>query len=306
MTSGYRHDAFPYAGRDAFITSSADFLRAGAGRDERMIMVAERDRLIDVRDELGTDAAAVTFVDMAVAGRNPGRILPVFQQFVHAEESGRAMRGLGEAMYPGRSAAALAEVQLHELLLNSAHCQGWDLWLRCPYDTTELDATGLAAMQASHPQLAGEAAPNFRADGHAHSFFATELSPVPHGARSCHLILAGRDDLAAARQFVRRAASDLGLGGTRLDDLITAVNEVVTNSMRHGDGAAVVSVWRADGTLTCDVRDGGWIRDLLVGRMVAAASSTGGRGLWLVNHLCDLVQIRSSPAGTSVRMYFDV
>jgi anti-sigma regulatory factor (Ser/Thr protein kinase) len=28
----------------------------------------------------------------------------------------------------------------------------------------------------------------------------------------------------------------------------------------------------------------------------------GGRGLWLINQLCDLVQLRSSPEGTSVRM----
>jgi hypothetical protein len=218
--------------------------------------------LIDVRDELGGDAASVTFVDMAVAGRNPGRILPVFQRFVHAAEAGRPMRGLGEAMSPSRSAAALAEVQLHELLLNSAHCQTWDLWLSCPYDTTEVDAAGVAARRASHPQLAGEAAPNLRADELARTFFATELPPVPHGTRSCGLILGGRGDLAAARQFVRSAASEFGLGGTRLDDLITAVNEVVTNSMRHGDGAAVVSVWCADGSLTCDVRDGGMYFDV--------------------------------------------
>jgi anti-sigma regulatory factor (Ser/Thr protein kinase) len=28
----------------------------------------------------------------------------------------------------------------------------------------------------------------------------------------------------------------------------------------------------------------------------------GGRGLWLANQLCDLVQIRCSPAGATVRL----
>jgi anti-sigma regulatory factor (Ser/Thr protein kinase) len=29
----------------------------------------------------------------------------------------------------------------------------------------------------------------------------------------------------------------------------------------------------------------------------------GGRGLWIVNQLCDLVQIRSAPSGTVVRVH---
>jgi hypothetical protein len=28
-----------------------------------------------------------------------------------------------------------------------------------------------------------------------------------------------------------------------------------------------------------------------------------GRGLWLVNQLCDLVQIRSGPSGTTIRVH---
>jgi hypothetical protein len=29
-----------------------------------------------------------------------------------------------------------------------------------------------------------------------------------------------------------------------------------------------------------------------------------GRGLWIVNQLCDLVQMRVMPTGTTVRMHF--
>ena len=32
----------------------------------------------------------------------------------------------------------------------------------------------------------------------------------------------------------------------------------------------------------------------------------GGRGLWIVNQLCDLVQVRSSPAGTVIRLHMSV
>jgi hypothetical protein len=53
------------------------------------------------------------------------------------------------------------------------------------------------------------------------------------------------------------------------------------------------------------VRDRGWIRDPLAGRVAPRENKATGRGLWLVNQLCDLVQLRSSPAGTTLRLHID-
>jgi hypothetical protein len=44
-------------------------------------------------------------------------------------------------------------------------------------------------------------------------------------------------------------------------------------------------------------------RDPLTDRRRPAPNQDGGRGLWLANQLCDLVQIRSFPSGTTVRMH---
>jgi anti-sigma regulatory factor (Ser/Thr protein kinase) len=33
---------------------------------------------------------------------------------------------------------------------------------------------------------------------------------------------------------------------------------------------------------------------------------SGGRGLWIVNHLCDLVQVRSSQAGNVIRLHMSL
>jgi anti-sigma regulatory factor (Ser/Thr protein kinase) len=299
--AGYRHEAFPYAGRDEFVSASAGFLRAGLSAGERAIMVAVEDKVADVRDELGADAAEVSFVDMGSAGRNPSRIISVFEQFL-AVDPVRPARGLGEPIYPERSVEALHEAQLHELLLNSAACSAWDFWLGCPYDSSTLDAGALAGMRASHPYVAGVAEAGFGGAGLADGAFAAGLPAVPDGAQLHRVDV---DGLGGTRLFLRAAATGLGLAGLRVEDLICAVNEVLTNSVRHGDGQPVLSLWRTGGQLVCDVRDGGWIRDPLVGRLTPAITDTGGRGLWLVHHLCDLVQVRSSSAGTSVRMYLD-
>jgi hypothetical protein len=43
---------------------------------------------------------------------------------------------------------------------------------------------------------------------------------------------------------------------------------------------------------------------VLAGRLKRDPVATGGgRGLWVVQQVCDLVQIRTSPAGTAIRLH---
>jgi Histidine kinase-like ATPase domain len=50
------------------------------------------------------------------------------------------------------------------------------------------------------------------------------------------------------------------------------------------------------------VEDSGHIADPLAGRRLQA-TGVGGLGLWMVNQLCDLVEVRTSAAGTKVRTH---
>jgi len=51
--------------------------------------------------------------------------------------------------------------------------------------------------------------------------------------------------------------------------------------------------------LICEVHDTGQIADPLAGRRLPSPTAVGGFGLWLVNHLCDLVQVRTGPGVAS-------
>jgi anti-sigma regulatory factor (Ser/Thr protein kinase) len=84
---------------------------------------------------------------------------------------------------------------------------------------------------------------------------------------------------------------------------VLAVNEVATNSIRHGGGVGAARVWRADGAIVCEIADAGRIEDPLVGRRRPDAGTIGGRGLWIANQLCELVQMRTFAAGTVVRLH---
>jgi anti-sigma regulatory factor (Ser/Thr protein kinase) len=93
------------------------------------------------------------------------------------------------------------------------------------------------------------------------------------------------------------------LAPERTADLILAVTEVATNSVRYGGGHGVLRIWRDDNDLICEVRDHGHLEYPLVGRRRPAVDTVEGRGIWLVHQLCDLVQIRSYSSGTAVRMH---
>ena len=93
-----------------------------------------------------------------------------------------------------------------------------------------------------------------------------------------------------------------GLTPARIGDLVLAVDEIATNSLRHG-GVPPDPQGPPAAAVVCEVRDAGRIQDPMVGRERPPPDRDGGRGLWLANQLCDLVQLRSFPTGAVVRLH---
>ena len=91
----------------------------------------------------------------------------------------------------------------------------------------------------------------------------------------------------------------------RIDDLVIAFNEVVTNAIVHGRGAIDVKVWSEPGTVVCTVDDEGTgLQDPLRGFVPPRPPrmSGGGLGLWITRQLCDEVDILPSSGGLKVRL----
>ncbi len=115
--------------------------------------------------------------------------------------------------------------------------------------------------------------------------------------------LAYRSDLAALRAFAARHAASLGLAADRVADLVLAVGELAANTFRHTDRGGVLAIWATGDELICQVQDSGHITDPLAGRRRPLADGGGGHGLWIVHQVCDLVEFRSGPGGTAIRMH---
>jgi anti-sigma regulatory factor (Ser/Thr protein kinase) len=301
----FRHEALLYAGEVDFLTGVLPFIRDGVAADEPVLVVVSAARIGLLRSALGPDADRVAFADMADVGANPARIIPAWRDFVAANDvDRRSARGIGEPIWAGRTPAELVECQRHETLLNLAFAGVPAWWLLCPYDTTTLDPEVLEEASRSHPVVsergAASGSASYRGLEQTAAPFATPM-PEPPG-RPPELGF-GSGSLAELRQLVSRRAAAAGLDPVRVADLVLAVDELATNSLRHGGGRGTLRIWRDAGALVCEVRDAGHIEDPLVGRERPALDRDGGRGLWMVNQLCDLVQLRSFPTGAVVRVH---
>ena len=302
--SGYRHSALVWHGKDDFLDRVLPFVRDAVSKGAPTLVALPQELADLVRGSLGATAArAVRWEDIAVGGCNPARLLPIWLDFVQEHRgSPMPLRALSAPRWRGHTAAELAEWELNELLLNVALPADAPLWLLCPYDGA-LPAEALTAANRSHPEIADPRTPDrlIPYAGHEHCWtLVSQALPEPVG--DVTELSFGSRELAAVRSLVRRAADDAGLDTRRAEQLTLAVNELAANSIDHGGGTGVLRVWTEPDALLCEVEDHGVLTDLMVGRITPAPEQPRGRGLYLVNQLCDLTQVRVREVGTVARV----
>ena len=302
---GYLHDVMFWSGLEEFVGRTAEFVLEGVARGEPVLVALPRARSEAVRRAVGRRARDVRFADMESLGANPARIINAWVDFAR-EAGGAPSRGVGEPLWPGRREAEVRECHLHEALLNLAIGEDTPLWLRCPYDATHLDDASLVQALRGHPWVAGD-----RGDVTVSGTFAGALQgadlfarPLPGPPRDPVVrTVRDGDSVRAVRELVVHVAMVHGVSTERAQDLGLAAHELAINTMTHGGGTGELRLWRERGDFICEVVDGGRVDDPLAGRLPPPPDQVDGRGLWMVNHLCDLVELRSGEQGTVVRLH---
>jgi anti-sigma regulatory factor (Ser/Thr protein kinase) len=304
VNARFRHDAFLYLNDRHFAAGLGAFIREGLANHEPVLVVVDAPKIDLLRVELDGEAERVGFADMRSVGRNPALILPAWQEFLSEWPDDTAIRGVGEPIWPGQTGPELVESQYHESLLNLAFGDTRGFQLLCPYDAGELEPSVLAQAERNHPRLT-----DGRTDTTSDRYCGLEAvdamfgSPLPDPPLGALWFSVHGSSLADLRTIVVQHATQAGLGAARTAELVLAVNEVVTNSLGHAGGEGTLLIWREPDRLVCEVRDRGRISSPLVGRHKPSVDGENGRGLWVANQLCDLVQIRSSSAGSAVRLH---
>ncbi|MGH8894904.1 MAG: anti-sigma factor RsbA family regulatory protein [Actinomycetes bacterium] len=303
----FSHEAFLYASPADFLEGTSAFVRDGLERDQAILVALTGDRARWMR-EFFVDEPDVRLVDMAWLGANPARIIPAWREFLNSNTArGRSVRGIGEPIWAGRRDAEIAECAQHESLLNLAFDDGPAWRLLCPYDVSALPRSVVERARANHPVVVSGGVRSDSATYEAEApGRALRGEPLPQPAGTVTELAFGPDDLGSVRELVHRSCDAAGVLDAMAEDLTLSVDEIATNSLLHGGGSGVLRIWVEDAHLVAEVSDAGVIRDQLVGRHEPALEGLGGRGVWLANQLCDLVQVRSGAAGTVVRMHLRI
>lgn len=297
--SDFQHEALIYEGQEQFLATAVPFLAAALATGEPALVAVRQANAELLRAELGPDAERVGFVAIERVGRNPARIVPFWRDFL-AARAGRPARGISEPIWPGREAAEIDECQRHEHLLNLAFPSGASPSLLCSYDGSALPDEVLDGVFRSHRVVLRDG--SRKPSGSYCRECDCYSGKLPRHPPDAETLPYNRARLAAVRKRVKEAAEQTGIGPRRAADLVAAASELAANSVAHGGGTGTMSIWREGKHLLIDFEDQGTIEEPLAGRLHPAVDQSGGRGLWLANQLCDLVQIRSGALGTTVRV----
>jgi anti-sigma regulatory factor (Ser/Thr protein kinase) len=297
------HDALLYATEREYLAATVPFLSDSLAAGTPTLVAAPPRNAAWVTRALGPRAEKVQIVDMTIDGRNPSRIIPAVLRAFVDEHAGQPFAIVAESLWPGRTEAEYPVCIQHEAMVNLMFAGSAGTML-CPCDRA-MEPEALADMCGTHPTVivGGERSPS-RGYTDPAAVVARFNVPLPRPAHGVPVMeFADTDDLPRLREFVGRHAGAAGLVHDRSIDLQMAANEIATNTIRHAGGPGEARVWAGDGHVICEITDTGHITDLLAGRQAPPLTSEAGRGLLVINYLCDLVRGSSVPGVTVIQMY---
>lgn len=247
-----------------------------------------------LRSVLGVAADDVEFVDPALAHGVPA--FTVATRWARTVRRGKPALVVGQFL-PGLPGCGPAHWARLDIALNVV-LAGLPVTVLCAWSTSSPD---LARMRATHPCVDGRASLGYRPPRDA--LVDHPPPPPPDLGAPAARVRFGADDLAGLRRRVAALAVTAGMDAERVPDVVLAVNEIASNSVEHGPGVGVLSVWDDGTDLVAEVADTGGGMDMpFPGLVLPPSDGARGRGLWLASELSDVLEVWSDDDGTVVRV----
>ncbi|HEX4103805.1 MAG: anti-sigma factor RsbA family regulatory protein [Pseudonocardiaceae bacterium] len=301
------HQALLYGSEEVFLGGTVPFIRDGLERGDSIRVVTTDRNTGWLWAALGADARHVAFGESSQWYRHPMRTLADVHRTVQAaSRCGQRLRMIGEPWSTTRTAQQSTEWTRYESLVNAA--LAWsNAALMCTYDTRIVSPDVVAEVAQTHPELVIDGAARLSPSYLDPAVFnaGCDTTPLPElPPPALRRRFDEVDQLVTLRALVTCYATEARATAPDVERFVRAVNEVVTNAIEHGGGSGVVRIWTDPKTVLCEVSDtGAGLRDPLAGRLPSGRSTARGRGLWLARQLCDLIEVRSDSAGTTVRLH---
>jgi anti-sigma regulatory factor (Ser/Thr protein kinase) len=308
----YRHDAFLYDDDEHLARVAAPFVRAGLAAGEAVVLAAAPRVAGMLHDAVGAHPLLHVLERHDVYRARTPTAITTFRRLAeqYAGDGVPRVRVVGEVDF-GLTQRDWLEWQRYESVINEALAD-WPLWGLCVFDAQRLPQPLLDSAMATHPTLVG---PDGRAPNPGFVDPATYVRglPVPEEpleATPPRLTAPDVSDFVGLRRAVATELARTRAGGDLVEDFLLAVDEMVSNAIRHGRPPVGLRLWTAEDRVVCTISDGGpgW-DDPFAGYGPAHGDdlSRGGMGLWLARQLCDHVDISGGhglpgEAGVSVRL----
>lgn len=297
-TTRLTHDALIYDSDGAFVDAVGPFLREGLEAGEGTVVATSAHNASLIRDELGANADSIVFADADEVYRTPATAVAAYDTVIRSltEAGYTSLRAIGEVQHGTAISRWLPyEPVAHEVFAKSP------LWVVCPYDARTLPERLIEHARKTHPTVLD---PHRR---NSDTFTEPErvlrsLQPtptlVPDGPPAAQFSVSGN------LRSLRRALLEKLPPGRDDSTILTVVNEIATNAVRHGSGTAYVSLWLMEGATVCDIYDpGGRLDDPFAGYRPPVTHAAGGMGLWIARQMSDEFTIMPG-RGLTIRIGF--
>src|SRR5579884_1256465 len=296
---GLAHNALLYRTEDELVREIRSFVEAGHTRGEPVLLAFAGTSLDRLRAAL-TAGEHTQFLDIEEVAANPARLIPVLRQWV--EEHDGPVRVAGEVLWPGRDPQEVSEVIRHEALVNLALADA-PVTTLCAYQADTLPDSVLGAVEETHPGLI-EPGQGWRASsGYAEPLELWEdpRRELPEPEQPLELPVT--EDLSQLRLQVRQSPVLEPLPRERRPDLVLAISEAAANALRYDHPPRTLRLWRNGHRVVAEVSARGRVEDPLSGRHRPGSRASRGWGLWVINQVCDLVELRHQEGRVRLRMH---
>lgn len=296
---GVRHDALVFSSEDELVDGTHDLIEQGLQAGD-LVVVHGGDAGVGVLRRAWDDDPRITFADHARLYDRPMRTIGEFQRMLdHESAAGRRVRVTGPVPF-GEEPRTRHAWMSYEALVDRALAP-YEFVSLCQYDTRVLAADLLAHARATHDRVVTAA--GVEVGGQRRAAVLAELAgadgpdPLESEPPAYDGVLTAAEDLPVLRDAFRTAP----------DDLVIAVNEIVTNALQHARPPVTVRLHRGPDRWLCVVTDDGpGLPDPFQGvdSPLPGNPDAGGHGLWVARQLCDDLTIASDPGrgGTTVRL----
>jgi anti-sigma regulatory factor (Ser/Thr protein kinase) len=307
-TPAVRHRALLAGSADELDEGAAAFVTEAVDAGTAVLVATDEGRRLRLRERVGPAMGEAAILEPARLYSSPAWTLARLRREIEGRTAGgEPLRILAAPDWFGRPLAEREAWMSADAVANVAFtaAAAAQVEILCAYDASGAPPDVVTAVRQTHPEVV-EDGRSRRSEAYTDpALYCTRhrgrpLAPLPEPVEE-HVFEAAT--LASLRRVVQAAATEAGVDARRVPEVALVVNEVATNSVRHAGGTGTARLAVTAEHLVCEVVDTGVITAPFAGLLPPPRDGDGGYGLWLVHQLCDLVQIRSGPAGSVVRMH---